>query len=205
MRKISALMVVLLCTSAVVGCSNIPVAVKHQTREQEKFRSVSHWNDLAYAVAVEAKKAITDLEYSDASNKSMYILRNGNSPFSAAFYEMLETSLVRMGLQVSRHQETDNILLECDILTFKHDARYKGQLGDFPGGIPSLMGAGLISLLFDPYENTSENEVLVTISMSYRNRYILKNTTPYYIHDADFKMYHESRELPSVKVRIQNE
>lgn len=208
MGKFFAMVFVVLGLLSAAGCSNVPVSMKHQAREQKKFRSVSHWNDLAYEVALEVRKAMSDLDYSEVSRRPMYIAHRGNSPFSEAFHEMLETSIVRMGLQVSKQLEQDSIFLEYDILTFRHDAKYKGHIGEMPGGIPARLGAAVVSLLADPYERPSDNEVLVTTSMSYNNRYILKNTSPYYIHDADFDMYRKREEGPRefrpVKIPAQN-
>lgn len=208
MKFISVFLCTVLCVCTLSGCSLVPVPVKHHAREQNKFRSVSHWNDLSLDVAGEISKAVGDLWPPGTNVPPLYIVRNGNSQFSEAFYEMLETSLVRMGRSVSNKEYIECIHVECDVLIFLHDKGYDGYSGGYIDGVPAAVGAGVASLLVGPFESTSNNEVVVTSAARYGDRYILKNTTPYYVHDADIGMYMKRKEgvkpFRSVKIPAQN-
>lgn len=171
------------------GCSSVPVPVKHRAQEQHTLRAVQHWNALAVEVSAEVAKAMDDLMYSEVVKKPIHVARHGGTAFGSFFHDLMETALVRRGLQVSREVEADTIFFDFDVRSVEHSGRYASLLGPVDAGLPAGIGAVAVALVANPYDSRSENEVLVVTSMWYGNRFIHKSATAFYIHDPDWRLY----------------
>ncbi|WCB47635.1 hypothetical protein [Nitratidesulfovibrio vulgaris] len=187
---LSILLLVAFVTSGLVaGCSSTPVPVKFAGQEQRTLRSVQHWRALADEVAGEVAKAMDDLMYTGLVSRPIHVVRHGGTAFGLFFHDLVQTALVRRGLQVSREAEADSMYLDYDVRMVLHDGRYASVLGPVDAGLPAGLGAVALSLVADPYDSRSRNEVLVVSSLWYNNRYIFKSADPFYIHDADWQFY----------------
>lgn len=188
-RLVALLLAVSLAACLAAGCSSTPVPVKFTGQEQRTLRSVQHWRALADEVAGEVAKAMDDLMYTGLVSRPVHVVRHGGTAFGLFFHDLVQTALVRRGLQVSREAEADSMYLDYDVRTVLHDGRYASVLGPVDAGLPAGLGAVALSLVAAPYDSRSHNEVLVVTSLWYNNRYILKSADPFYIHDADWRLY----------------
>jgi hypothetical protein len=91
-------------------------------------------------------------------------------PFDLALYQFLKTELVSRAVQVSETREPETIRMEYLVQTVRHDpSRFGGAIGR--------------------YGAASEHEIVVNVSMSYHNRYVLHLSYIRYINDADWPLY----------------
>lgn len=200
---------VLLLVASLAGCelyrSQVPVAATYQAEPQYKMQSAAHWNVLAADVAGRIMKALEDRD--DLLMKPLYFVPPNNRPFSVGFYKLLTSELVSRGMQVSLEREEDVVDVEYDVLAILHKDRFqRPPIGTFTAlsagvsaaralhsmaeWIPTAIGAGVLAdIASGALTSPSSREMLISVSMSYNNRYVVHTSSVYYINDPDFDQY----------------
>lgn len=211
------------------GCeayrSQVPVATTYKAEPQYKMQSAGHWQVLATDVADRILKAIEDRD--DLLLKPLYLEPPNSRPFSVGFYKLLTSELVSRGMQVSLERESDVVDVEYDVLAILHNPRgQRPPIGTFTAlsagvsvaralnsvseWIPAAIGAGMLAdLASGAVTSTSNREVLISVSMSYNNRYVVHTSSVYYINDPDYEQFvdpqsrgHYVQEFQSRPVRV---
>ena len=197
--------VVFMAAATLSSCgSQLPIATTFPSSTQRKMQAAQHWDVLASEVADRVEVAFVDRP--DLAGRPIFVPQKGASPFAAAFHELLISQLVFRGMQVSVAQE-DSLVLDYSVLGVKHNWRFQrpkpGLLTALPGGAwavyeLSKLGYGaslyfaaatvagaLLDYGIGHWATESDNEVIITASLSYNNRYVLHMSNIYYINDPD--------------------
>jgi len=219
----------LACATLLAGCeayrSQVPVPVTHKADWQFKMQSAGHWQVLAGDVADRILKAIGDRD--DLLMKPLYVQPPNSRPFAMGFYKLLTSELVSRGMQVSLNRERDVVDVEFDVLSILHSSRaQRPPIGTFTSiaagisvaraldsmaeWIPAAIGAGVLAdFASGAITGVSNHEMLISVSMSYNNRYVVHTSSVYYINDPDFEQYvdplapgHFVQEFRSRPVRV---
>lgn len=192
-------------SACVLYRSQLPVATTYEAEPQYKMQSAGHWQVLASDVADRIFKAIEDRD--DLLMKPLYMEPPNSRPFSLGFYKLLTSELVSRGIQVSLERENDVVDVEYDVLAVLHNDRMqRPPIGTFTAistgvsaaralnsmaeWIPAAIGAGVLAdLASGAVTSTSNREVLISVSMSYNNRYVVHTSSVYYINDPDYEQF----------------
>ncbi|ABB39196.1 hypothetical protein Dde_2399 [Oleidesulfovibrio alaskensis G20] len=191
------------------GCaayrSQLPVAATYPATPQYKMQSAGHWQVLASDVADRIEKALGDRD--DLLTVPLYLRSPGSRPFAVGFYRLLTSELVSRGLQVSLNREKDNVNVDYAMYVVHHSPRYqRPPVGTFTAiaagvsaarglesiseWIPAAIGAGILAdLASGAVARPSDNEVVISVSMSHNNRYVVHTSSVYYINDPDWELY----------------
>ena len=190
--------------------SQIPVPNGFRLSTQQKIQAVQHWKLLAEDVADLIKKKIEN-GYHD-TRIPIYVAPSGITPFEKAFHDLLLTRLVETGLDVS-NQPKGNLQLSFDIQVITHHNKilrtgavvYKSLAPGFfvrrdtplygpekrTGEAENLLQGAELNAEAGEY-NTIElpkNEIIVTSSLMFRSKYIMRNSSIYYINDPEWSHY----------------
>ena len=198
------------CTKRTVPvCSQVPVPCAFHLSTQQKMQAVYHWGLLAGDVAGLVKKKI-GTNYNDIQ-ASIYVVPSGLTPFEKAFHKFLVTRLVEYGLNVSNNSK-GNMHLSFDIQLINHSQRIiRGKAGFYKSLAPGFFVRRDISLFESAKKNAFAeslvraaevnteagmymlgppgNELLITSSLMYDNKYIMRDSSVYYINDPEWSHY----------------
>ena len=189
--------------------SQVPVPNAFRLSTQQKMQAAHHWKLLANDVANLIKKKIED-GYHD-TRIPIYVAPSGITPFEKAFHDLLLTRLVEIGLDVS-NQSKGNLQLSFDIQVITHHNKilrtgtgvYKSLAPGFfvRRGTPlygpekKINEAEILvhsaELNAEAGEYTIElpkNEIIVTTSLMFSGKYIMRNSSIYYINDPEWSHY----------------
>ena len=190
--------------------SQVPVPNAFQLSTQQKMQAVHHWKLLAEDVAHLVAEKI-DGSY-QGTLIPIFVAPSGITPFEKAFHDLLLTSLVEIGLDVSNRPE-GNRQLSFDIQVITHHDKILGSRAVVyeslaPGffvqrGAPASNGsekrtdeAEVIARNAELNEQAGEyivelpkNEIIVTTSLMFSGKYIMRNSSIYYINDPDWSQY----------------
>lgn len=186
------------------GCarSHVPVPQKPAAYTQEKAQAADHWRDIAVDVAEKIRDAL--VERTDLTPRPVYVEPPNSRPFMLSFHQLLRSELVSRAIQVSEERENDTVVVEFDVLTVTHDP---SRLRSGVYSVLADMGIGLGRLFSG--SSASDNEIIVTIRMSYNNRYVVHRSYIRYVNDADWALYLSPESLnpaagPARAVRVIN-
>ena len=225
-KRVLGLNVYLVVLLAIGGCylgsrapakpvtSQMPVPNAFQLSTQQKMQAAHHWKLLAEDVAHLIAEKI-DGSY-QGTLIPIYVAPSGITPFEKAFHDLLLTSLVEIGLDVSNRPEGNRQLsFDIQVITHHHKILRSGAIvyeSLAPGffvqrGAPAeaeilARGAELnaeaeviqhrAELNAEAREYTVElpkNEIIVTTSLMFSGKYIMRNSSIYYINDPDWSQY----------------
>lgn len=197
-----------------VACSNQPVGTWYPVSTQKKVSAVHHWGLIANDAAEQAATALAKNQ--SMQGKPIYVSNNGTSHFDKAFRNYVIGSFVHSGIEVSSTKE-GAIELTYEVQVVRHGSSFDPSLfGYKPGAATAgtasywvlrevsrafspITSAAVASAAFDTYKATEPTgvEVLVSASLIYQDRYILKNTDAYYIEKADAYLFEPCRSRSS--------
>jgi len=189
--------------------SQVPVPNGFRLSTQQKMQAVQHWKLLAEDVAGLIKKKIEE-GYID-TQIPIYVAPSGITPFEKAFHDLLLTGLVEIGMDVS-NQPKGNLQLSFDIQVITHHNKilrtaagvYKSLApGFFVRSSTPFYGQGRRTEEAEMYVQSAElnaeageytielpkNEIMVTSSLMFDNKYIMRNSAVYYINDPEWSHY----------------
>ena len=191
--------------------SQVPVPNAYRLSTQQKMQAVHHWKLLAEDVAHQIKKNIEDGYHDTLTPMSIYVAPSGITPFEKAFHDLLVTSLVATGMDVS-NQPKGNLQLSFDIQVVTHKRKilrtgtgvYKSLAPGFfvrrdipfygpkKRTVEAEMFVHSAELNAESGEYTielPENEIMVTSSLMFHGRYMMRNSSIYYINDPEWSHY----------------
>jgi len=199
--------------------SQVPVPNGFRLSTQQKMQAAHHWKLLADDVAGLIKKEI-DSGHHEASividgyidtATPIYVAPSGITPFEKAFHDLLLTSLVKAGLDVS-NQPRGHLQLSFDVQVITH----RRNIIITEAGVYKSLAPGFFvrrsTPLYGPEKKTVEaenlvhsaelnaasgeytlelprNEVIVTSSLMIHNKYLMRNSSIYYINDPEWSHY----------------
>lgn len=194
--------------------SEAPVAANFKTKTQLKLQAAQHWakiaEDAARSIAVPLRKA-AKCESSFDPCKTIYVNPPANvTAFSRAFHNQLITTLVKSELLVAKTSKSD-LTLDIDVQPIlfspnRPQYRYAGAATQLGPGVWALRdvvsvepgNAGIEPPAADAAHwfrsefasgQTPQFEILVTVSVGSKSRYLARATNAYYITDGDRHLY----------------
>lgn len=203
------------------GCaSQVPIPTGQPISYQAKVKATHHWDLIAEDVAIELAKS---LQTDDAlKTHGIFVTPTvSRIAFNTAFQNFLITRMVNKGLPVAKWSTGVEVKYETQLVTHGSDriAYQPGTLTLLAGGLmvarnvalnlsgdtqalATLAIAGLgdaaISYTTGPATKT---ELIVTTSLTYNNRFVMRKTDVYYIEDADVQLFMERQAPPGTPVR----
>ena len=205
--------------TVVAGCatpySEAPLATNFPTSKQPKLQAGAHWNVIANDVAqqltasLKAKPALPALYVNQATSKT---------EFDRAFANQLISALVAEGFVVQK-TPAGAVVVDIDTQAVRFAAnrpqyRYAGAATALTAGVWALHQANPVGIATaaivgaDAYlwfsaefatGATPQMEILITTSVSDGRQYLARNTSVYYVADADAVLYRGPAPLPPVK------
>jgi hypothetical protein len=213
----------------VAPSSEVPAAVNFTTTTQMKLQAAQHWakiaDDAMRSILPTLRKA-GKCGVSLDPCKSVYV----NAPltpteFTRALHSQVVTTLVKSDVQVFKRLPAD-ILVDIEVqpiifLPNRPQYRYAGVASQLGPGVWALRDVATV----DPSDarvvpptldalhwfrtefasgQTPQIEILVTLSVSNKNRYLSRVTNAYYIADGDRHLYYvadSDRPPPGEKVK----
>lgn len=196
-------------TAIVAGCatpySEAPLATNFPTSKQPKLQAAAHWSVIAQDVAqqlaagLKAKPALPPLYVNQVANKT---------DFDRAFANQLISALVAEGFVVQK-SSAGALVVDIDTQSVRFSAhrpqyRYAGAATALTAGVwalhqaspagiatAAIVGADAYMWFSSEFATgaTPQMEILVTTSVSDGRQYLARNTSVYYVADADAILY----------------
>lgn len=196
--------------------SETPVAANFATTTQAKLQAGQHWLAIADDTGKSIAAAWRAGRYCPPKPGpcSPVFVRPPEvfTGFSRAFHNQLVTTLVNQGVSVSRQPDTE-LSMEVDVQPVlfspnRPQYRYAGVPVELAPGVWALrdatttdpVNAGQVPPAPDALHwfrsqfaagQTPRAEILVTVSMGDRHRYLSRTTSAYYVADTDQHLYDE--------------
>ena len=204
---ITATAAALLATACATPFAPAPLATNFESSKQPKLQAAAHWNTIAGDVASKLSARLP-------ANTPLFINQHANaSAFERAFTGQLVT-LIEAGHPVMRSPEGAlRVGVDTQAVPFAADRpqyRHAGKATALGVGIWALYDiveyasngpakAALLALgAADAYAwfgsefaggGTPKMEIIVTTSVTDASRYVARNTSVYYVDDADQRLY----------------
>jgi hypothetical protein len=180
---------------------------------QEKLKSVKHWDVVADDVALTISELAID------SNSPVFISQDDTTSFGKVFPSYLKSRLITKGVKISTKGESA-LIVDVNVNAVRHvvlDKYRPGSLSALAGGvlvlrdvanttrstIGALAGLAIAADAVKSYNEVTKppsSEVVLTTSIAKDNLFILHRTDAYYIDGADSSLFENSvREIPVVK------
>ena len=215
--KSRKLLTALACTAVLAGCatpySEAPLATNFPTSKQVKLQAAAHWNTIASDVARHVSADLKD-------KPALYVNQASvKTDFDRAFSNQLISALVQEGLVVQK-APAGALSLDIDTQSVQFSANrpqynYAGTATVLTAGVWALhkaspagaASAGIIAA--DAYQwfrsefasgATPQTEIIITTSVSDSHRYLARQTSVYYVADADQRLYQAPAPTTSIRV-----
>lgn len=198
----------------VAPSSEVPVAVNFKASTQIKLQAAQHWakiaEDAARSVAAPLRKA-GKCDSSFDPCKAVFVNPPANvTEFSRAFHNQLITTLVRSEIPVAKAPQSE-LTLDIDVQPIlfspnRPQYRYAGVATQLGPGVWALRDvvsvdpsdANAVPPTVDALHwfrsefasgQTPQFEILVTVSVGSKDRYLARSTNAYYVVDGDRHLY----------------
>lgn len=208
MRTLSAIGMLAALVLVLPGCyAKSPLGTGHAIETQRKMMSAAHWDILADDVAEQVAQAMEVRE--DLLYLPVYVKPPNDSAFSRGFHSLVISHMVARGLQVSVEEE-DTLLLEYQVQGVSHSRGADNSIppGTFtalplgilvarnvPGVNEFLAAATLAGLAIDFgrgfYAGQPPTEIIITSKLHYNNRFVVHDSSIYYLDDVNMDNYRE--------------
>lgn len=189
--------------------SQVPVPTAYPLNTQQKMQAIHHWEVLAEDIA---RKILTILDKRVIERQfPVYVSPSGTTPFAKSFHSLLITRLVENNISVS-NSIANAMILDFDMEIVRHGERvartakglYRALAPNVYVQRESLMPAegqhAFVneSMLMAAEMNVDSgfytfdvprSEVLITSSLLYNDAYIMRDSSIYYINDAEWWHY----------------
>jgi|GEM_PF-2289104 len=189
--------------------SQTPIPNFHNLSTQQVCASVQHWETLANQVGDELQ---TRMQRSAMLyDKNVFVTISGPTDFSKAFHNYLVTSLIDRNINVTNIQG-DNIILEYDIQIVNYDNFDRRELFYINKDLAPNFQIPYNMKLYGENTNQKEarkmirnaylaglenlhpfNELIVTCSLIYRDKYIGRFNKSFYIENIDDRLYRNTK------------
>lgn len=191
-----------------------PIGVNFKTTTQLKLQASQHWasiaDDSGRAVVAILRRAGRCSGVVDQC-ASVYVSHPAVvTEFSRAFYNQIITTLVKANVPVAK-EPTAGLMLDFDIqpITFSPNRpqyRYAGVATELGPGVWALRDVSSVSprdaQIVPPTVDalhwfrsefasgrTPQTEILITVSISDKSKYLSRVTNAYYVEDGDRRLY----------------
>lgn len=198
----------LLATACATPYAPAPLATNFEASKQHKLQAAAHWNTIAQDVAAKLSARLPE-------NTALLVNQQADaSPFERAFTGQLITALIDAGHPVMRTPEGAlRVGVETQAVPFSADRpqyRYAGAATTLGAGLwvlydiveyasngpakaamLALGGADAYAWFQSEFASggTPAMEIIVNTSVTDANRYLARNTSVYYVDDADQSLY----------------
>lgn len=175
-----------------------PISSGYPLSTQFKMQAMAHWDLLADKVAKNCGTALDQFYPQD--DVRVYVAPLGATPFAKAYRESLLTRLVDYGVPVSFEPEGAAVLeVSLDMVTHRRtlDTTSKGlrraldpgfkQRKNSAGLYESAPVVGEESGYFDG--QPSDSEVQINSALAYRNAYLYRDSSIFYVNGSDWAHY----------------
>lgn len=210
MKALMTPVIVALSLGLAACASQVPVPTTYPINFQHKMQAAHHWDLLATDVAERLSGSLAGLR-SGSQPVVLYVRESRccTSEFNQAFRNLLITHLMDKGFGITEDPEATALTVEYDVQLVSHNDR--GFIRPTPGlfsGLAALAGSlfGLVeagspggavavgSLALDvaPGYIVSphpDSEVIVTTSVTNRDRYVTRMRDIYYVSDTNVHQY----------------
>jgi hypothetical protein len=204
-----------------VGCSRIPQPQGFPYSDQRKMQAAHHWNVLANDVANRINNELIRQHYLSTpiyvrhSSRPDIRTPGETSPFDEAFNDLLTTQLVNFGVCTLVAPAEAALVVDYKVQVVYHRAsRYQwpqpGVITALTAGVLVLRDASteLLALAAaaaaDTLNATSvvngHYEIVITTSITDKNKYVMRTSDIYYINDADSWQYRQIN--PAVEIEL---
>lgn len=192
--------------------SQVPVPAAYPLNTQPKMQAIHHWEVLAEDVV---SRVSNFLEISVFETYyPIYVAPGGTTSFEKAFYDLLITKMVKKGIMVSKKSH------EAMVLSFDlHIVRHSKRIITTQEGVYKSLAPGMYVKKQSPEKITPETinsdeihvagsrinvesglytrhlpnvEIIVTTSLTRNENYIVRDSSIYYINDADWNNYKQN-------------
>jgi hypothetical protein len=222
MRDIlTLLLIVLLCAAchsvavdttmeSQLATAQTPVSVGYPLSTQSKMQAMHHWDQLAERVAAQGSQAFT--HFFPNAEIGVYVAPAGTTPFAKVYREALITHLVAYGVPVSFSPE-GNVILEITTEMVNHSRQLvqtdsgafrtlepgftqrKNERGRF---LPVPLVAGESGYFGN---DTPNAEIQITTSLAHHDAYIYRDSSIFYVNDAEWRHYQARAPKGSVELK----
>ncbi|MDD4650452.1 MAG: hypothetical protein PHO79_10660 [Desulfoplanes sp.] len=185
--------------------SQTPIPNFHTISTQQICASVQHWETLANEVGDELQSRIKGSAV--LYDKNVFVSMSGDTDFSKAFHNYLLTALLDRNI-IPTNMQADNLILEYDIQIVKHNAYNRNKLTYIKKDLAPDFKIPYTCKLYGPENAQKEainstkkayltglenlyplNELIVTCSLIYNDKYIGRFNKSFYINNADIRLY----------------
>ena len=205
---VTAIGVALLASACATPYSETPLATNFATSKQHKLQAASHWSLISRDVAARLSASLP-------RDAAVFVNQaSEQTAFERAFTTQLLTALVQAGHPVMKSPEGAlRIGIDTQAIPFSADRLQNRDFGSataLGAGVWAVYdlveyasnGAGKAAMLglvaIDAHKwfqsefasgETPQHEIIITTTVSDPNRYIVRDTSVYYVADADRKLY----------------
>lgn len=205
-----------------VSCSAVPQPESYEYSPQKKMQAANHWDILANNVANQINIALIDQGYLE---EAVYVKhacgeadpcgKSNTTPFDEGFNDLLTTQLVSFGVPTLATAEEDELTVEYKVQVIYHEngrmrVLWPGELTmlamgiitlqNAPWEIQALAAAGVADLMNQGQVVKGNYEVIVSVSIVDNNRYIMHNSSIFYINDPNF--WHYQYSSPGAEIQL---
>lgn len=194
--------------------TSIPQAENFPPSKQKKLMAAQHWNLVAQDAVDRTRVILAEKGFAD--DTPLYILQNSDTVFDHAFRKYMIANFIEAGAVVSTKKE-GALEISYDTQVIKHAAyfepdRYGYKPGAATAGVAGfwvlrdvvkdlnfLNGLATVGIAagYDAYKakNPGETgvELLLTTSITHRDRYVMLNADAYYIENAETWLFEPCR------------
>lgn len=205
--------------------AQVPVPTAFPLTTQPKMQAVHHWEVLAEDLALQVR-AVLDQNVLERQFP-VHVAPSGTTPFAKSFHALLITQLVERNIAVAS-SVTDALILSFDIEAVRHAQRFlRTGMGVYRALSPDVFvhrssmghhdgtGALINQALLEAAEVNVESgaythdlprtEILITTSLVFGERFLMRNSSIYYINDTDwwhYKQHAQPRQPGTVTIRL---
>lgn len=176
------------------SCSLVPEPSSYGHTMQSKMQSAYHWEVMADDVAKQIRARL-DEPYGTGKDAGTFFVNRSEdrTPFSEAFHDLLISSIVEEGMAVAAQMMDGVRVVDYDVKVVHHKADRGAAQPETLIGQILRRGITVVrdTVAFGAFQaqKVPHSEVMVTVSITENNEYILHSTDIYYINDPDFWHY----------------
>lgn len=205
--------------------AQVPVPTAHPLTTQPKMQAVHHWEvlaeDLARQIQAVLDQSVLERQF------PVHVAPSGTTPFAKSFHALLITKLVERNIAVAS-KVTDALVLSFDIEAVRHTQRFlRTGMGVYRAlspdvivhrsslnphdGVASLINQSLLEAAEVNVESGAYThdlprmEILITTSLVFGERFLMRDSSIYYINDTDwwhYKQHAQPRQPGTVTIRL---
>lgn len=186
-----------------------PVPTAYPLTTQQKMQAMHHWSvlaqDVAHRVAEVLERRVIERQF------PVFVAPSGTTPFAKSFHALLLTRLVENNIRVANTFE-DALVLSFDIDMVRHSERItrtgKGLYKALAPGVfvqrhaladpeqawdnETLLHGAEVNVDAGVYTySLPRMEVMVTSTLLYGDSFLMRDSSIYYVNDADWWHYRQ--------------